>query len=182
MNSINNAESAKNIGYNNTSSGLSATDAQGAIDEVNSSLSWKYVDTKTGSTEISLPVKWNELNVVVSFGGNPSYGGTFHICNLGYLNNNTRYYVNGCYKNTDDHHQFVVQMNYDANKIKLVEYFLELQTIYQLQKYLFITDKLIEAPPYPPRGYSLWECQRNLQGSCGNLIPIYTDYVASYCS
>lgn len=69
-----------------------------------------------------LPTKWNELNVVISFGGNPSYGGTFHICNLGYLNNSARYYVNGCYKNTDDHHQFTVYMNYNANKINLVEY------------------------------------------------------------
>ena len=37
MNSISNTESAKNIGYNNTTSGLTATDVQGAIDEVNSS-------------------------------------------------------------------------------------------------------------------------------------------------
>lgn len=34
MNSINNTESAGQIGYNNTTSGLTATDVQGAVDEV----------------------------------------------------------------------------------------------------------------------------------------------------
>lgn len=34
MNSVSNAESAKNIGYDNTTSGLTATDVQGAVDGI----------------------------------------------------------------------------------------------------------------------------------------------------
>lgn len=44
MNSINNAESANQIGYNNSTSRLIATDVQGAIDEVSSSLEWKQLN------------------------------------------------------------------------------------------------------------------------------------------
>ena len=38
MNSVSNAESAKNIGYDNSESGLTATDVQRAVDELNGNL------------------------------------------------------------------------------------------------------------------------------------------------
>lgn len=46
MNSINNTESASQIGYNNTTSGLTATDVQGAVDKLADKITRnKYVNS-----------------------------------------------------------------------------------------------------------------------------------------
>lgn len=61
MNSINNTESASQIGYNNTTSGLTATDVQGAVDELNDDITdlnrssfkkvllWRHSNPDTGT-------------------------------------------------------------------------------------------------------------------------------------
>lgn len=54
---------ANMIGYNNTSSGLSATDAQAAIDEIASKSSFTLVGSIVGDTPIQLPATFNELYI-----------------------------------------------------------------------------------------------------------------------
>lgn len=59
MNSVSNAEPAKNIGYDNSESGLSATDVQGAVDEVTERIKFipSFVGMIVESTSLDTKVK-----------------------------------------------------------------------------------------------------------------------------
>ena len=65
--------SASSISYSNTNSGLEATNAQGAIDELatsvtelNSNMEWKLVEEVTGTTLVTLPISFNEILVIAT--------------------------------------------------------------------------------------------------------------------
>ena len=72
VNAINevNGKDAGDIAYDNTGSGLTATNVQDAIDEVaqggGGSAAWTLAGTETGTTPISIPANSNEILVVVT--------------------------------------------------------------------------------------------------------------------
>lgn len=57
------ATAARNIGYDNSESGIAATSVQGAIDAMNESLAWKHWGSFAGKNQITLPSTWNEICV-----------------------------------------------------------------------------------------------------------------------
>ena len=62
---------AESIVYNNTESGMEATNMQDAIDELNSNLTnknfeWKLVGEVTGKTVVNLPTIFNEIIVIAT--------------------------------------------------------------------------------------------------------------------
>ena len=66
---------AEQVKYDNSKSGLEATELQGAVDELqgsvselNDSLEWKLVGSATGTTAINLPSQFEELIVFVTVG------------------------------------------------------------------------------------------------------------------
>ena len=75
---------ASEVTYDNTESGLAATDAQGAIDSLSNSLTqllpWKSLDAKIGNSAINLPDNWNELLVFCRYG--TSGGLQSQICSI----------------------------------------------------------------------------------------------------
>ena len=78
VNAINevNGKDAGDIAYDNTGSGLTATNVQDAIDEVaqggggGGTSAWTLLGTATGTTSVNLPGTWNELCLVAAIGGN----------------------------------------------------------------------------------------------------------------
>lgn len=74
---------AAQVTYDNTGSGLTATNVQDAIDEVaqggGGSSAWTLAGTETGLTAITLPATWNEILVVCSVGGNINSNVTVNI-------------------------------------------------------------------------------------------------------
>ena len=62
---------AAGVSYDNTTSGLEATDTQAAIDELDTHLSdkqdkdWEQVDIRSATQTISFPSEWNEILVTV---------------------------------------------------------------------------------------------------------------------
>ena len=69
--SISGASSADKVSYNNTNSGLSSTNVQGVIDEVNNNL-----DNKVGVLDYSNPISINSLAI----------GGSYTVANDGLFN------------------------------------------------------------------------------------------------
>ena len=72
VNAINeiNGKDAGDIAYDNSGSGLTATNVQDAIDEVaqgggGGSVAWQLAGTQTGTTPISTPATFNELLIVI---------------------------------------------------------------------------------------------------------------------
>lgn len=77
VNAINevNGKDAGDIAYDNTGSGLTATNVQDAIDEVAQGGGggvgdWTLAGTETGTTAISIPASAKELNILCSIAGN----------------------------------------------------------------------------------------------------------------
>ena len=66
---------AKYAAYDNTGTGLSATNAQDAITELNGKLEWKRLGTRVGTNGIDIPKNANEIciNVYLSDSEYPQY-------------------------------------------------------------------------------------------------------------
>lgn len=99
VNAINevNGKDAGDIAYDNTGSGLTATNVQAAIDEVaqgggGGSVAWSLVGTATGSA-VTLPVTFNELLILVEY-NNVLF--TFNIASA-MLSSTAKKYRNGYY-------------------------------------------------------------------------------------
>lgn len=72
---------ADDVSYDNTDSGLTATNVQDAIDEVYSAIpsepaSWTLVGTQTGTTAITLPADFSELYIEVQRGSDSVFCST----------------------------------------------------------------------------------------------------------
>ena len=59
---------AAEINFDNTGTGMTATDVQDAVTELKSNLTYKLVDSKEGATSINLPASFKKLLVHVSDG------------------------------------------------------------------------------------------------------------------
>lgn len=105
MNSISNSRSsssapiaAQSVVYNNTTSGLQATNVQDAIDEVAQGLgevgAWTFVGSETGTTPISI-FNYKEIMAVVSYGSGNGYS-TF-VINADSLDATTKQFRSGFY-------------------------------------------------------------------------------------
>ena len=68
-----------------------------SVDELNNSLDWKYLGSKKGNADITLPNSFNELYVEVVNG----YMNWIYVFNLPYatLTNDKKYYFNGFWLN-----------------------------------------------------------------------------------
>lgn len=62
---IDEVSSASGISYDNTDSGLTADDVQAVIDELNANNTWKVGGSETGATSIDLPATFNELTILI---------------------------------------------------------------------------------------------------------------------
>ena len=82
---------AKELFFDNSESGLEATDVQGAIDEVNNKLVWKtHLDiTPEKNAEYTLPNEWNELHIYLGRNNGHSY--TWQV--VGNYNNFEKIYL-----------------------------------------------------------------------------------------
>lgn len=107
----NTIQTAQGVPYDNTSSGLSATNVQGAVDEVCNKLptkqnaTWIKLGDTTGTTEIDAPANWNEMIVYGEFGGNSNYGFSTYVI---YTQSSgfPRRFIEGCGV-TNDFHQAI---------------------------------------------------------------------------
>lgn len=90
------------------------------INELNSSLNWKFLSSKIGSVEIDLPGIFSELHVVVNL-GNTSVSDTW--CRVAFnliydeLTNQSIPYTAGSYRIQEDNVSVVVQANKSAIKL-----------------------------------------------------------------
>ena len=111
--------SAEDVAYNNTVSGLTATDVQAAIDELASggSGSWTLVGSQTGTNAISIPATAKEIYIEVAVDTNqtnPQYH-TFYIL-AAELSATAKSYRNGYYADAS-HNQgvFILVSNTSVN-------------------------------------------------------------------
>lgn len=69
---------AEGVTYDNAESGMTATNVQGALDELNAGLNdWELVGTVTGTTPLTLPADFKELHVNVTLTSNYQVSQTF---------------------------------------------------------------------------------------------------------
>lgn len=101
VNAINevNGKDAGDIAYDNTGSGLTATNVQAAIDEVaqggGGSATWTQIGQQTGATSIAIPSGYNEILVIVE----PQSGVQAFTFNVptSFLSNTATKLMNGFY-------------------------------------------------------------------------------------
>lgn len=59
---------ASSVTFDNTNTGLNATNVQDAVTEVNGNFTWRYVGAEYKGVPISYPSVFNELYVLVDYG------------------------------------------------------------------------------------------------------------------
>ena len=112
VNAINevNGKDAGDIAYDNTGSGLTATNVQDAIDEVAQGGgglgSWTLVDTQTGSVVINLPNDYTDVIIEVDIASTRNL--IINACNLQMVSG--QYLVAGYYAQAGDYGNAVVEI------------------------------------------------------------------------
>lgn len=98
---------ATQVSYDNTGSGLTATNVQDAIDEVaqgggGGSSTWSQIGQETGPVSITIPIGLDELLVVITKANNPAYNFTISIPTA-FLDSTTKSFRSGEYKSASSY-------------------------------------------------------------------------------
>ena len=119
---------ASEVSYDNTESGLTATDTQEAIDSLSNSLTqyqkkaWTHQYVANGKDGIIINnANCNEVKVYVQFGTNPSFVLIWDILIDYGADVGSKYYLNGC-SGGSDYHQAYIQYNPNTAEIKLISW------------------------------------------------------------
>lgn len=92
------SNTAQNVEYDNSKSGLKAETIQEAIDELNSDFKWKFHKSITGTSPIALPSDYSEILVVMEIPyTHYPVGVSFYLLKEN-ITDSVRYFDNGsCY-------------------------------------------------------------------------------------
>lgn len=112
---------AKYAAYDNTGTGLSTTNVQDAITELNGKLNYKHLSIKDGTAGITIPGDWIEAYVDITFSLNPQYYFTFHLIRDDLLSKNKKY-LQGYYVSENDHHNLCLLASTTGAKLENYTY------------------------------------------------------------
>lgn len=114
---------ASEISFDNTGTGMTATDVQDAVTELKSNLTelldWKYAGYISGTTDyVTYPATAKELNVIVAWANTDlTYGYTFNIPILS--DNSTRIYRAGAYGSGSETGSAVIDVDFPNHRVKI---------------------------------------------------------------